>query len=87
MNFSARNCGDKEFLERHGLKILNLDVSFHPKMKLIADGHNIPLKNDCIEDGVVSLSALEHLYDPNKAIKEIFRALKTEWVFFGSVVF
>lgn len=49
----------------------------HPGIKfLVADAHKLPLKNKTF-DLVTCIETLEHLEDPEKALKEIFRVLKS----------
>ncbi len=45
------------------------------KPDILGDAHNIPLANES-EEAIISKSVLEHLYDPKKAVEEIFRVLK-----------
>jgi len=52
-----------------------LDVSPEVKPDILGDAHNVPLPNSCL-DGVISISVLEHVKDPQQVINEIYRLLK-----------
>ncbi|MEK7612051.1 MAG: methyltransferase domain-containing protein [Patescibacteria group bacterium] len=45
------------------------------KPTIVGDAHNLPLKNDSV-DAIICCSVLEHLYDPKRAIQEMYRVLK-----------
>ncbi len=51
------------------------DINF-----ILADAHQLPFRNN-VFDMVVAIETLEHLHDPGKAIKEIYRVLKPSGIF------
>ena len=61
-------------LERHA-RILNCDVNHGKNVHLIADGHDLPLKDSSI-DAILVQSVLEHVLDPKQVVSEIFRVLR-----------
>ncbi len=57
------------------LSYLRLDISSQSKPDIVCDLHKIKWKNSDF-DTVIATEVLEHLYDPQKAVNEIFRVLK-----------
>lgn len=53
---------------------------------LRADGQCLPIKDNCI-DTVISIDVLEHIPEPEKAIKEIYRVLKPNGIVILSTPF
>lgn len=53
----------------------NLNIDAFPNVDIVADAHYLPYSNDSV-DFVHSEAVFEHLYDPIKAAKEIYRVLK-----------
>lgn len=53
----------------------NLDINSKLNPKILGDIHNIPAE-DCCFDACLCISVLEHCYNPQKAISEIYRVLK-----------
>lgn len=56
-------------------KYLRLDINKNSKPDICCDLHNIKWKSNYF-DVIVATEVLEHLYDPKKAINEIYRVLK-----------
>lgn len=54
-------------------KILDKVADYNPD--IVGDIHNLPFKNNSV-DAVLCLSVLEHVEEPSKAVKEIYRSLK-----------
>ncbi len=65
-----------------GKRYETLDFSPEYKPTIVADVHNIPLVEGSV-DAILCLSVLEHLYNPQKAIDEIYRVLKKGGQFLG----
>ncbi len=86
LNLGCGDCGDAGLLAARGMTVVNLDLTCCGSTNLIADAHNIPMRDACV-DGVVSVSVLEHLHDPFKAIQETARILREGGVLVGSVAF
>ena len=55
--------------------IVETDVSFGPKTKVIADAHCLPFKDKTF-DGVIVQAVLEHVLDPKICVNEIARVIK-----------
>src|SRR6478672_3807872 len=56
-------------------KILDPVDTYHPD--IVGDIHNLPFADESI-DAVICLAVLEHVEDPIKAMKEIYRVLKKD---------
>lgn len=54
-------------------KILDKVADYNPD--IIGDIHNLPFKDNSI-DSILCISVLEHVEEPSKAVKEIYRSLK-----------
>jgi SAM-dependent methyltransferase len=57
------------------IQLLETDVSFGPRTRMICDAHDLPLASDSF-DGVVVQAVLEHVVDPYRCVEEIFRTLR-----------
>lgn len=57
-----------------GVKYETLDISEKYDPSILGDIHSIPLEDKSV-DGILCLSVLEHLYNPQLAIKEMNRIL------------
>jgi SAM-dependent methyltransferase len=55
--------------------IVNVDFLPYPNVDAVASAEDLPFLDDSI-DGLVSISVLEHLRDPDKALSEMLRVLK-----------
>lgn len=62
-------------IERGEIELVDTDVAFGPRTKLICDAHDIPFA-DASFDGVVAQAVLEHVADPYRCVDEIHRVLK-----------
>jgi SAM-dependent methyltransferase len=60
---------------RPGLRTINLDVAWSPRVHLLADGHFLPFENDSL-DGIFSNAVLEHVQRPWIVAEEMWRVLK-----------
>jgi SAM-dependent methyltransferase len=67
--------------QRFDLKVYNLDLFLWKELDIQGDILNLPIKDQTI-DTMVCTGVLEHVSDPNKAVDEIYKALK-----FGGRVF
>jgi SAM-dependent methyltransferase len=67
--------GTDPLLDNPLIDFFETDVSFGPRTKFIVDSHNIPFKDEYF-DGVVIQAVLEHVIDPFRCVKEIYRILK-----------
>lgn len=56
-------------------RIVAFDVYNSPDAQLIADAHNIPLRDNSV-DAVVVQAVLEHVLEPQRVVDEIWRVLR-----------
>ncbi len=63
---------------------INIDLGVYSSVHIVADLKNVPFVNDSVEL-VVSNSVLEHIYDYEPVIDEVFRILKKGGHFYLSV--
>jgi uncharacterized protein YbaR (Trm112 family) len=56
-------------------EVIETDVSFGPRTKLICDAHDIPYA-DGYFDAVIAQAVLEHVADPFRCAEEIYRVLR-----------
>ena len=64
--------------------IMNID-SFH-QVDLVADARNIPIKDNTF-DSVFSIAVLEHIPNPQQAVKEMLRVLKPNGYLYAEIPF
>lgn len=76
-----------ELLERAGLRPLSIDTDPSRRPDLIADITNLSTFGDASVDGVTCIEVLEHVKDPQLAVKELYRILKPGGVVVGSTPF
>jgi SAM-dependent methyltransferase len=55
--------------------VVNIDGFRFPNVDVVADIYRLPLADHCV-DGILCNSVLEHLKDPELAVKEMIRILK-----------
>lgn len=65
-------------------KILDKVADYNPD--IVGDIHNLPFKDNSI-DSILCMSVLEHVEEPSRAIKEIYRSLKSGGYCFIQVPF
>ncbi|MEK7108838.1 MAG: methyltransferase domain-containing protein [Patescibacteria group bacterium] len=63
----------KEELAKVDYKILDKVSDFNPD--IVGDVHDLPFEDGSI-DSVICIAVLEHVEEPQKAVREIYRALK-----------
>lgn len=56
------------------IQLVETDVSFGPRTKLICDAHDLPFENHSF-DGVVVQGVLQYLLEPSRCVREIERVL------------
>ena len=62
-----------ELVEKSDYKILDKVADYHPD--IVGDVCNLPFENSS-QDAVLAIYLLEHVEEPRKAVKEIYRSLK-----------
>ena len=78
--------GMSDFIDSIHLDIVNGDVSFGPKTKIIFDAHSIPYKDGSF-DCIIAQAVLEHVIDPVKCVQEIHRVLKPNGIVYAETPF
>lgn len=78
--------GMSEFIKSERLEIIEGDVSYGPRTKIIFDGHSIPYKNDSF-DCIIVQAVLEHVLNPVLCVKEIHRVLKSDGLVYAETPF
>jgi len=63
----------EKYLAKVNYKILDKVSDFHPD--IVGDIHNLPFGDNSL-DAVICLAVLEHVEEPQQAVKEIYRVLK-----------
>jgi SAM-dependent methyltransferase len=81
-------CGQGELRQIcHHTEMEYVGIDFQSRSAtLLADAHALPFRDESI-DFVVSLAVLEHLYNPQVALREVIRVLKPGSLFIGTVAF
>jgi len=67
--------GMEPLLAQPGIELVETDVSWGPRTRLICDAHDIPFADGTF-DGVIAQAVLEHVVDPYRCVDEIHRVLK-----------
>ncbi|KEO73631.1 methyltransferase domain-containing protein [Anditalea andensis] len=78
--------GAQAFLNSPYLDIIDTDVTFGPRTKIICDGHSLPFMDSSM-DVVVIQAVLEHVLDPVQCVKEIHRVLKPNGIVYSEIPF
>jgi SAM-dependent methyltransferase/uncharacterized protein YbaR (Trm112 family) len=69
-------CGDRIYPpQTHQGELIYSDVNLGAGVDLIADTHDLPFRDGTI-DGIIAISVMEHLVDPQRSAEEIARVLK-----------
>lgn len=86
LNYGSGDGGDRQWLESKGFTVTTFDIYPGEFTDYVCDGHDLPFADNQF-DVVTSIAVFEHLYDPHKAVKEIFRVTKSGGSLVGSVAF
>jgi SAM-dependent methyltransferase len=78
--------GLESFLNLSSIEMVESDVSFGPRTRLICDAHDIPFMNDSF-DGLIIQAVLEHVVDPYRCVEEIHRVLKKQGLVYAEIPF
>lgn len=73
-----------EYIKKVDYKILDKTDDYHPD--LVGDVHDLPLEDNSV-DAIICMSLLEHVEEPQKAMREMHRVLKPGGYFFLFVPF
>ena len=82
--FDKKNEWISEYLKNVDYKILDKVKDYNPD--IVGDIHNLPQADNSV-DAIVCIAVLEHVEEPQKAVKEIYRVLKLGGYFFAYVPF
>ncbi len=66
--------------------LVESDIAFGPRTKVIIDGHDIPFRDGTF-DGIIMQAMLEHVADPYRVVAEAWRVLKPGGLVYASVPF
>ncbi len=78
--------GMYDFINSNFLDIIEGDVSFGSRTKIIFDAHSIPYKDETF-DCIIAQAILEHVINPAKCVQEIHRALKPSGIVYAETPF
>ena len=78
--------GMKGFVSSNLLDVVESDVSFGPRTRIIFDAHLIPYTSESF-DCVVAQAVLEHVVNPEICIKEMHRILKPDGIIYAETPF
>ena len=78
--------GAKELYTDPDLKVVGTDVYASPLTVLLADGHQLPFKDE-VFDGVWIQAVLEHVLEPDKVVSEIHRVLRAGGIVYADTPF
>lgn len=81
-----RFLGEKILKEDQRTKILNLDMSRFATVDVLGDAHHLPFSQDVFH-GVICQALLEHVYNPEHVVSEIFRVLKNDGFVYAEIPF
>jgi SAM-dependent methyltransferase len=68
------------------IELVDSDVTFGPRTKLVFDAHSIPFEENSF-DGVIVQAVLEHVVDPWRCVEEIHRVLKEDGLVYAETPF
>ncbi|HEX3099544.1 MAG TPA: class I SAM-dependent methyltransferase [Patescibacteria group bacterium] len=64
----------------------NVNISNYPNVEVVADAHQLPYADNSV-DAIFISAVIEHLYNPLKAIEEMYRVLKPGGIVFSITPF
>jgi SAM-dependent methyltransferase len=65
---------------------INMDIFPFRGVNALGDAHNLPFKNE-VFDGVICQAVLEHVENPFRVVKEIYRVLRKDGILYVEVPF
>jgi SAM-dependent methyltransferase/uncharacterized protein YbaR (Trm112 family) len=78
--------GIEALVSRPGIELVETDVTFGPRTKLVCDAHDLPF-DDNVFDGVVIQAVLQYVPDPARCVREIERVLKPRGLVYAETAF
>jgi SAM-dependent methyltransferase len=78
--------GMKGLLDNPDIELVETDVYFGDRTRIICDGHDLPFADESF-DAVVVQAVLEHVIDPFRCAAEIWRVLKPQGLVYAETPF
>ena len=78
--------GMEAIIAHPDIELVDSDVAFGPRTKLVCDAHGIPFEDNSF-DGVIVQAVLEHVVDPWRCVEEIHRVLKEDGLVYAETPF
>jgi SAM-dependent methyltransferase len=78
--------GFDKFLSDTRFAFIESDIYFGKRVNLIADGHQLPLKDNSV-DVVICQAVLHHVMDPFRCVDEFWRVLRHDGIVYAEVPF
>jgi uncharacterized protein YbaR (Trm112 family)/SAM-dependent methyltransferase len=78
--------GMEPLAQNRAIELVESDVAFGPRTKLICDSHDIPFKEQSF-DAVLIQAVLEHVIDPYRCVAEIHRVLQENGLVYAETPF
>lgn len=69
----AKNTWLEDYMKKVDYKVLDKVLDYHPD--IVGDVQNLPLQDETVE-AIICIAVLEHVEEPQRAVKEIYRILK-----------
>lgn len=82
----ARGAGTEPLYDDPTIQVLAFDIYPSPNTQFIADAHQMPLIDSCV-DGICIQAVLEHVLDPRQVVEEAFRVLKPDGFIYAETPF
>ncbi len=78
--------GMQALLETRGIELVETDIDFGPRTRLVCDAHQLPFADGSF-DGLVIQAVLEHVLDPWACVEEIHRVLRPDGLVYAETPF
>lgn len=78
--------GMKDLASDSRIEFVATDVSFGPLTAIICDAHDLPFEDESF-DGVIAQAVLEHVVDPHRCVREIYRVLRHRGLIYAETPF
>jgi uncharacterized protein YbaR (Trm112 family) len=78
--------GIEALLGQPRIQLVETDVTFGPRTRVICDAHDLPLEDNAV-DGVVVQAVLQYVPDPTRCVTEIERVLKPRGLVYAETAF
>jgi len=78
--------GIKSLLHHPNIEVVETDVSWGPRTRMIFDAHDIPFADNSF-DGIIAQAVLEHVMFPQRCVDEIWRVLGPQGLVYSETPF